>query len=342
MNGRFYDPRLGHFLSPDNGACPANGGVQMPDFSQNFNRYSYGLNNPLIYTDPDGEWIHIVIGAAIGGVINLTVKACQGKIHNFGDGLVAFGIGAAAGAVGAATGGAAFLAAGGGAAGAGGFLAGSAGGMVGTAFASPIQSIGNSMYFGDPMMTGKQYLMGIAIGGLLGGTINGGIALGNGKTFWTGDFRGTGITTPGPTPTLKLDEPKVKLNTENLRTKLLDIPETLDNQHSLVEIKGIDGQSRWISQQDLTLSPRQSLHLGNTGTRSPLTIDPGQLLNDLNKKGNFQFVQLNVRNSMPIVKFNYNIGNVISQSGQNLGTTSYGTIHINSMGQVHIVPWLPR
>ncbi|GAB6013456.1 RHS repeat protein, partial [Viscerimonas tarda] len=34
MNGRVYDPVLGRFLSPD----PY---VQMPDFSQNFNRYSY-------------------------------------------------------------------------------------------------------------------------------------------------------------------------------------------------------------------------------------------------------------------------------------------------------------
>ena len=48
MNGRLYDPVLGRFLSPDNY-------VQMPDFSQNFNRYSYCLNNPLKYTDPSGE-----------------------------------------------------------------------------------------------------------------------------------------------------------------------------------------------------------------------------------------------------------------------------------------------
>lgn len=48
MNGRLYDPILGRFLSPDNY-------VQMPDFSQSFNRYSYCLNNPLKYTDPDGE-----------------------------------------------------------------------------------------------------------------------------------------------------------------------------------------------------------------------------------------------------------------------------------------------
>ena len=48
MNGRLYDPDLGRFLSPDNF-------VQMPDNSQNFNRYSYCLNNPLKYTDPSGE-----------------------------------------------------------------------------------------------------------------------------------------------------------------------------------------------------------------------------------------------------------------------------------------------
>ena len=48
MNGRLYDPLLARFLSPDNY-------VQLPDFSQSFNRYSYCLNNPLKYTDPSGE-----------------------------------------------------------------------------------------------------------------------------------------------------------------------------------------------------------------------------------------------------------------------------------------------
>jgi len=75
-NGRIYDPLLGCMLSPDNY-------VQAPDNSQNFNRYSYALNNPLIYTDPDGEIIFtilaaifappllpIAIAADIGGIIN--------------------------------------------------------------------------------------------------------------------------------------------------------------------------------------------------------------------------------------------------------------------------------
>ncbi|GAB6010243.1 polymorphic toxin type 23 domain-containing protein [Dysgonomonas reticulitermitis] len=61
MNGRMYDPVLGRFLSPD----PY---VQMMDFSQNYNRYSYVLNNPLRFTDPSGEffWIPFAIGFAVG------------------------------------------------------------------------------------------------------------------------------------------------------------------------------------------------------------------------------------------------------------------------------------
>ncbi len=97
-NGRMYDPVMSSFLSVDNY-------VQNPDFSQNFNRYAYCYNNPLKYTDPDGEWIQIMIGAVIGGVTNL---ACNwGRIDTFGEGLAYFGIGAAAGALGAATCGAA-------------------------------------------------------------------------------------------------------------------------------------------------------------------------------------------------------------------------------------------
>ncbi len=47
MNGRLYDAELGRILSTD----PA---VQEPYNSQNYNRYTYVLNNPVSYTDPSG------------------------------------------------------------------------------------------------------------------------------------------------------------------------------------------------------------------------------------------------------------------------------------------------
>ena len=69
MNARLYDPALGRFLSPD----PH---VQMPDFTQNFNRYSYALNNPLRYTDPDGE----LVGTVVTGIIGLVKAVVKGII----------------------------------------------------------------------------------------------------------------------------------------------------------------------------------------------------------------------------------------------------------------------
>ena len=51
MNGRCYDPLLGRVLSPD----PE---LQDPSNIQNYNRYSYCLNNPLKYTDPSGYYIY--------------------------------------------------------------------------------------------------------------------------------------------------------------------------------------------------------------------------------------------------------------------------------------------
>ena len=48
MNGRVYDPLTASFFSPD----PY---VTYPNDWLNYNRYSYALNNPFRYTDPNGE-----------------------------------------------------------------------------------------------------------------------------------------------------------------------------------------------------------------------------------------------------------------------------------------------
>ncbi|HBN05418.1 MAG TPA: hypothetical protein DD434_06475, partial [Bacteroidales bacterium] len=238
MNGRLYDPVIARFLSPD----PY---VANNTFTQDFNRYSYCRNNPLHYTDPNGEFWHIVIGAAIGGVINLGVKIYQGKINSFGDGLMAFGIGAIAGAGTAATGGAAFAAAGGGAAGAGGFLAGVAGGTVGTAFSSSVLSVGNTAYFNDPLMTPKQFLINTSLGGLLGGTLNGLAALSNGRNFWTGNFP------KQVTPTVTTPLPAQTTETNNANTKIS--PQEKGQQGVERAAEELKAQGYKIQSQEITL-----------------------------------------------------------------------------------------
>jgi RHS repeat-associated protein len=54
MGGRVYDPILGRFLQAD----PF---VQQPTNIQNFNRYSYVLNNPLNATDPSGYFFQMLV-----------------------------------------------------------------------------------------------------------------------------------------------------------------------------------------------------------------------------------------------------------------------------------------
>lgn len=96
-NARLYDPVIGRFFSPD----PF---IQAPDFTQNYNRYSYCLNNPVMFSDENGEWVHIAVGALVGGIVNLATNwnNCQG----FWEYAAAFGVGAGSGAIAAATGGA--------------------------------------------------------------------------------------------------------------------------------------------------------------------------------------------------------------------------------------------
>jgi len=191
MNGRMYDPAVARFLSPD----PY---VQAPDLSQNFNRYSYCLNNPLIYTDPSGEFWHIVIGAAVGGVINWATNGADFSSKGLGY----FGVGALAGGVGAGIGTGVNVSLAGGSFSSGfmfgssgvssigafsGFLTGASSGFSG-AFLS---SIGNGLLNGDNFGSSfKDGLVQGGINGLIGGTINGissGVASYNkGLNFFTG------------------------------------------------------------------------------------------------------------------------------------------------------------
>ena len=147
MNGRIYDPKLHRFLQPDNY-------VQDPTNTQSYNRYGYCWNNPLKYTDPNGEWINIVIGAVIGGVVNWAIHGCQFNSQ----GLLAFGIGAAGGA----------LIGSGNIAGLSFFQAGAvaaSAAVAGTMFTNA----GNHMAFGDPLMTPKELAITAGVSFITGG-----------------------------------------------------------------------------------------------------------------------------------------------------------------------------
>lgn len=287
MNARLYDPALGRFLAPD----PF---VQMPDLSQNFNRYSYAMNNPLRYVDEDGEFIHIIIGAVIGGTANLIYKAVSGQLHSFKDGFAAFGIGAAAGGLGAATGGLAFAAAGGAAGGIGGFLAGAAAGSASTAVMMPVQSAGNSLYFGDQFMSLKDYGLGILGGALTGGIGNGMVAALKGNNFWTGkdvkfgrtifSFKNTATR---PAPEMRLMEastPSVNVERPNL-TATGDKISVANDHNTYTVYQGVDanGDVRYIGITSRKPEVRFSEHLNSGTNRATLDYRPIQGTGNLNK-----------------------------------------------------------
>jgi RHS repeat-associated protein len=71
MNARLYDAVLSRMLSPDN---EVGNGMN----TQAFNRYSYANNNPLKYTDPDGN-NPLIAAVAISVILNSTSNAINGR-----------------------------------------------------------------------------------------------------------------------------------------------------------------------------------------------------------------------------------------------------------------------
>ena len=171
MNGRLYDPVIARFFSPDKY-------VANSSFTQDFNRYSYARNCPLMYTDPSGEFINYIIGAIAGGLMNWALNGCEFTWK----GLAYFGIGAAAGALGAGIGGGISSAI----AGTGfsaGFLGTSAAGVAASSFFNGF-AVGFGAGFSSSFVTGagNSWMGGAGFGkGLLNGVISGAMSgLGSG------------------------------------------------------------------------------------------------------------------------------------------------------------------
>lgn len=167
MNGRLYDPTIARFLSPD----PY---VASNTFTQDYNRYSYCRNNPLLYTDPSGEWIHLVIGAAIGGVVNWAMNGAEFSWRGLGY----FGVGALSGALGAGIGSIVAGSIGVATDIGGAILKGTFSGVYGGYVGSFTNSAGNAWMNNSNFQQGLQVGFDGGIHGAIGGALIGGVVEG--------------------------------------------------------------------------------------------------------------------------------------------------------------------
>jgi RHS repeat-associated protein len=167
---RLYDPVIGRFISPDRI-------VQAPENPQSLNRYSYCLNNPLIYTDPSGEfWEWVIIGALFGAFTG-AVEAHMNGQNWFVGALTGAVIGAVSGGVGSWVGGAvtnyltttAWIAESATATAAANIVGAMAGGFSGGAVAGGL----NAAVYGGNVWQGALYggLIGAAIAGTIAGAV---------------------------------------------------------------------------------------------------------------------------------------------------------------------------
>ena len=179
MNGRVYDPQIARFLSPD----PY---VQTPGNWLNYNRYAYCYNNPLVYTDPDGE-NPLLFAFFIGAYFNVTLQGMAGNINSAGDFFLSMGIGGLSGAAGYGAG--QLVAEAVGTVGfAGGAMTGAAGGFAGGFVGGAGNAWAGGASFGQGL--GQGIIVGgfgAVTGGLIGGISGGITATKHGGDFWSGE-----------------------------------------------------------------------------------------------------------------------------------------------------------
>ncbi|MBB6332219.1 RHS repeat-associated protein [Chryseobacterium sediminis] len=161
MNGRLYDPLLRRFLNADEN-------IQDPYNTQNYNKYGYVLNNPLMFNDPSGEFAWaagffltyvapVIWGAVVGTLISVGMYTIQSLVMNswswngFANALL----------MGAVTGGVS--------------------GGLGQVFSASgfWGSVGSSAFVGagtggvSALLTGQNFLEGVLKGAVIGGAVAG-------------------------------------------------------------------------------------------------------------------------------------------------------------------------
>lgn len=76
LQNRYYDPVCKRMLSPDTEEAITD---DVSTIKQK-NLYAYCDNNPVIYADDDGNYVHIVVAAAIGAGISLTTTVLSNVV----------------------------------------------------------------------------------------------------------------------------------------------------------------------------------------------------------------------------------------------------------------------
>ncbi|BAP29198.1 RHS repeat-associated core domain-containing protein [Chryseobacterium sp. StRB126] len=161
MNGRLYDPLLRRFLNADEN-------IQDPTNTQNYNKYGYVMNNPLMFNDPSGEYFeaglfltilaYAIPAAGIGIGISAAIYITLATINNnfsLGGFARSILVGAATGAISAGIG-QVFVAA-------SGFW-----GPVGVGALSGAATGGVTA-----LITGQNFLEGVLKGAVMGGALAG-------------------------------------------------------------------------------------------------------------------------------------------------------------------------
>ena len=73
LQTRYYDPEVGRFINAD--------AFTSTDISSPLgtNMFAYCENNPILRSDPTGEWVNILVGGILGGVSSLVDGLIDGK-----------------------------------------------------------------------------------------------------------------------------------------------------------------------------------------------------------------------------------------------------------------------
>ena len=90
LNARYYDPERGQFLSQDSVYLSLGSGIDKREQvalldPQMQNSYAYARNNPVKHTDPDGEFIPLLVAAYLGVQVTLSAWDIYSTYETFQD-----------------------------------------------------------------------------------------------------------------------------------------------------------------------------------------------------------------------------------------------------------------